>query len=240
MPFKQAKKPLHAGVCTRCHFLNSLSACVTFVVFTDCESCTYVADFHKPGIFGSGKVWANAWDRFRRMPSQGGRGRRAAVDFVVCFGCDGISCFCFSFFFLRTHTVCCKYEVILLHFTPLLVMRHGRRSEATVDVLAYRARKPLHAGVSTGCHFLVCLSACVTFVVFTDCESCTYVADFRKPGTYGSGMPSQGGRGRRAAMDFVVCFGCDRISCFCFSFFFLRTHTACCKYEVILPYFCLY
>ena len=26
---------------------------------------------------------------FRRTPSRGGRGRRAAVDFVVCFGCGG-------------------------------------------------------------------------------------------------------------------------------------------------------
>ena len=31
---------LHAGVRTRCHYLISLSVCVTFVVFTDCESCT--------------------------------------------------------------------------------------------------------------------------------------------------------------------------------------------------------
>ena len=43
----------------------------------------YEADFHKPGIYGSGRVWANAWDVFRRTPSRGGHGRRAAVDFVV-------------------------------------------------------------------------------------------------------------------------------------------------------------
>ena len=49
----------------------------------------YEADFHKHGIYGSGQVWANAWDVFRLVPSRGGRGRRAAVDFVVCFGWDG-------------------------------------------------------------------------------------------------------------------------------------------------------
>ena len=51
---------------------------------------------------------------------------------------------------------------------------------------AFRAKKPLHTGARTGCHYLislsvylsVCLSVhlssvCVTFVVFTDCESCT-------------------------------------------------------------------
>ena len=37
---------------------------------------------------------------FRRTPSRGGRGRRAAVDFVVCIGCGGIFFSSFSFFFL--------------------------------------------------------------------------------------------------------------------------------------------
>ena len=87
----KAKTPLHTGVRTGCHCLIGLSVrlsvcqCMcTFVVFTDCES--YEADFHKPGIYGSGRVWANAWDVFRHPQSRGGRGRRAAVGFVVCFG----------------------------------------------------------------------------------------------------------------------------------------------------------
>ena len=42
---------------------------------------TSEGDFHKAGIYGgSVRVWANAWDAFRRTPSRGGRGRRAAVD----------------------------------------------------------------------------------------------------------------------------------------------------------------
>ena len=57
----------------------------------------YQVDFHKPGIYGSGRVWANAGYVFRLVPSRGGRGRQAAVDFVVCFGWDGT----FSFFFSR-------------------------------------------------------------------------------------------------------------------------------------------
>ena len=44
-------------------------------------------------------------------------------------------------------------------------------------LFAYRAKKPLHTGVRTGCHYIsslsVRLSVCVTFVIFTDCESCT-------------------------------------------------------------------
>ena len=44
------------------------------------------------------RVWATAWDVFRRAPSRVGRGRRAAVDFVVCFGLGGFfmrPCFAF-------------------------------------------------------------------------------------------------------------------------------------------------
>ena len=59
--------------------------CVTFVVLTDCESCTS----HEPGIYGIGRVWANAWDVFYRMSSRVARGGGAAVDFVVCFGWGG-------------------------------------------------------------------------------------------------------------------------------------------------------
>ena len=50
----------------------------------------YEADFYKPGTYENGRVWANAWDVSRRIPSRGGRGRRAAVDFVVCFGYSDI------------------------------------------------------------------------------------------------------------------------------------------------------
>ena len=58
----------------------------------------YEADFHKPWIYGSERVWANAWDVFRRMLSRVGRGRRAAVDFVACFGWGGFFRVSFSFF----------------------------------------------------------------------------------------------------------------------------------------------
>ena len=54
--------------------------------------CMYTseADFHKPGIYGgSARVWATAWDVFRRAPPRVGRGGRAAVDFVMCFGLGG-------------------------------------------------------------------------------------------------------------------------------------------------------
>ena len=51
--------------------------------------CMYTSedDFNKPGIYGgSVRVWATAWDVFRRAQPRVGRGGRTAVDFVVCFG----------------------------------------------------------------------------------------------------------------------------------------------------------
>ena len=54
-------------------------------------------------------------------------------------------------------------------------MRQGRESEATEAVFCLQGKKPLHTGVRAGCHYLISLfvCVCVTFVVFTDCESCT-------------------------------------------------------------------
>ena len=66
-------------------------------------------------------------------------------------------------------------------------MRYGRRSEATVPVLAYRAKKPLHAGVSTGCHFLISLSACVTFVVLLIARAVHTRPIFINPGSMEAG-----------------------------------------------------
>ena len=61
----------------------------------------YEADFHKLGLYASGRVWANAWDVFHPTSSRGGPGRRVAVDFVVCSGCGGIFC---VFFLQRTRS----------------------------------------------------------------------------------------------------------------------------------------
>ena len=83
----------------------SVSVCVTFVVFTDCESCTRTIS-QNPGSTEAGEYRLTrgtcfAWDVFRRSPSRGGRGRWDAVDFVVCFGCGEIfACFFVPIFFI--------------------------------------------------------------------------------------------------------------------------------------------
>ena len=92
----------------------------------------YEADFHKPGIYGSGRVWAIAWDLFRRTPSRGGRGRRAAVDFVLCFGCGGISCFFRFFLSERTRPAASMWPPSLIYLST----RNSTavRSSSEVDV----------------------------------------------------------------------------------------------------------
>ena len=61
-------------------------------------------------------MWANAWDVFHLTPSRGGRGRRAAVNFVVCFGCGGISFFSF-FFFERTRPAASMRPLCLIYLS---------------------------------------------------------------------------------------------------------------------------
>ena len=61
------------------------------------------------GRFPQTRDLSNACDLFRRAPSRGGHGRRAAVEFVVCFGWDGlfrVLIFFFrSFFFSNAHEI---------------------------------------------------------------------------------------------------------------------------------------
>ena len=76
------KKPLHTGVRTGCHYLFSPSVCVCQCVCNirrfNWLRELYEADCHNPGIYGSRRVCATAWNVFRRAPSRVGR----------CRGCE--------------------------------------------------------------------------------------------------------------------------------------------------------
>ena len=147
---------------------------------TDCESCCRPISTNPGSSYGSGRVWANAWDVIRRTPSRSGRGRRAAVDFVCVLGAAGFRLFFLAFFFERTR--------------PAASMR----------------------------------SPCLIYLsTSADCESCTRPISTNPGSSYGNGRvwaniawdvfrrtPSRAGRGRLAAVDFVVCFGCGGISFF--------------------------
>ena len=107
---------------------------------------------------------------------------------------------------------------------------------------------PFHTGWRTGCHYLISLSVsvslCVTFVVFTDCESCT------RPISTNPRSMDAGQHGLTPVTCFLACRleldavagllwiswcvlggGADFSVFFFFDFFFLRTHTACGKHE---------
>ena len=156
----------------------------------------YEADFHKTGIYGSGRVWANAWDVFRRTPSQGNRGRRAAVDFV------GGGSF---FFFERTRPAANMRPPCLIYLSTSTKARPRKRSDRGFFL-------PIR-------HKSLFIPRSVQGSMLTR-------------GTFPRMRP-RGGRGRWADVGFAVCFRLGGIfSCFSFfDFFFLRTHTAYCKYE---------
>ena len=107
------------------------------------QQCGYIyvytseADFHKSGVYGgSVRVWAAAWDVFRRAPSRVGRGGRAAVDFMACFGLGGFASF-FSppvFIEARTKERSDRGRFFPLRQKSLFIMRQGRGSEATEAV----------------------------------------------------------------------------------------------------------
>ena len=125
-------------------------------------------------------------------------------------------------------------------------MRQGRGSEATEAVfLPIRQKSLFIPGCVQGCIILIVLS--VTFVFFTECESCT-----RPISTNAGSMGAcEYGLTRRTCfvsrrlevvavvvllwLSWCVLGGAD-FFVFFFRFFFLRTHTACCKYEAALPH----
>ena len=106
-------------------------------------------------------------------------------------------------------------------------------------------------GVRTGCHYLISLRVCV-LVVFTDCESCTRRIS-TNPGSMEAGEYglTRGTCFVARRLDVVAVAGllwtswcvlgaAGFISFFFPTLFFLRTHTACCKYEPPLPQLPLY
>ena len=99
----------------------------------------------------------------------------------------------------------------------------------------------------------MCVCVCATFVVFTDCEGCTRPISTNpvsmEAGEYGltRGACFIASHLELHAMaellwiSWCVLGGADFSMIFFFSiFFFLRTHTACCKYEAPLPHLPLY
>ena len=98
------------------------------------------------------------------------------------------------FFFERTRPAASMRPPCPIYLSPSIKNRLP---------FACRAKKPLHPGVRTGCHYLislpVCVFVCVTFVVFTDCECCT------RPISTNSGSMEAAECGQTSGACFVTC-----------------------------------
>ena len=110
-----------------CHYLISLS--LSNIGRFYCLRELYKADFHKPGVYRIGRVWANGWDVFDRMPARAARGRRAAVDFVVCFGRGGFFSFFRLYFFERTRPAASMGPTCLIYLSTSNEARPRERSD---------------------------------------------------------------------------------------------------------------
>ena len=122
---------------------------------------------------------------FRRTPSRGGVAGLLWISWCVL----GAAGFRFSsvFLFERTRPAASMRSPCLIYLSTSDEGRPRERSDGG-RFLPIRQKKPLHTGVRTGCHYLVCLPVrlrvcvCVTLVVFTDCESCTRLI-YTNPGS---------------------------------------------------------
>ena len=149
----RAKKPLHAGVRTGCHHSISPSVCATFVILTDCESCTRPIST----ISGSIEAGKNGLTRgtcfFARCLEVVAVAGLLWLSWCVFGGAGFFSLFIFFRFFFSSNAYgLLQVRGHLASYTSLLVIR---------PFFAFRQKKPLHTGVRTGCHYLISLSVCV-------------------------------------------------------------------------------
>ena len=100
------------------------------------------------------------------------------IYFVVCLfsGLVGFRFFFRFVYFERTRPTASTRQPCLMYLSTSNEARPRERSDRGRFLPI--GKKPLHTGVRTGCHCLtiivcVSVSVCVTFVVLTDCESCT-------------------------------------------------------------------
>ena len=104
----------------------SVSVCVTFVAFTDGESCTESISTN-PGSMEADEQGLTRGTCFvARCLEVVAVARLLWISWCVLGGADFFVFFFFRFFFLRTHTACCKYEAPLPHL-PLYQYRGAYR-----------------------------------------------------------------------------------------------------------------
>ena len=149
--------------------------CVTFVVSTECESCTrsipQTRRLRKRASVGErvGRVSSDVVSSWTRSPSCCGfRG-------VFRVGRNFFPCFFLRFFFLRTHTAASMRPPCLIYLSTSNEARPRERSDRG-RFLPLSEKSLFISGCVQGVIILMvcrCAGVYVTFVVFTVRESCT-------------------------------------------------------------------
>ena len=149
--------------------------CVTFVVFTDCESCTRPISTDpvsmEAGEYGLTHGTCFVASRLEVVAVAG----LLWISWCVLGAAGFISClFLFRFFFFEcTRPAASMRLPCLIYLSTSDKARPRTRSDRSR--FAYRKKAASCRGAYRVPLFFFCLSVCVclTFVVFTDCKSCT-------------------------------------------------------------------
>ena len=183
------------------------------------------------------RVSLHAVSRWSRSP-----GCCGYISWCVFLVSGGISFFFRFLYFERTRPTASTRQPCLMYLSTGNEARSGKRGDRG-RFLPLGKKASSYRGAYRVPLLLVCVYMCVTFVVFTDCESCTMPISTNprsmEAGEYGltRGMCFFARR-----LEMVAVAGLLRLSwcvqggviffvCFFFRPFFLRTHTAYCKYE---------
>ena len=134
--------------------LFNLSVCVTFVLFTDCDSCTRPISTNPVSMEAGEYGLTRGTCVFARRLDVVAVTGLLRLSWCVWGGADIFSVFFFSIFFLERTRPAASMRPPLASVTSLLVPGCVQGAIINLSVC-------------------VSVSVFVTFVVFTDCESCT-------------------------------------------------------------------
>ena len=137
---------------------------IEFVVFTDCESCTRPISTNPESMEAREDGLTRGTCFLARSLEAVAFAGLLRLSWCVVGGVDVFVFFSRLFFFFKHTRPTASTRPPLASFTSLLVMR---------PFSAYRQKKPHNRGAYRVPLF-ISLCVCVTFVVFTDCERCTW------------------------------------------------------------------
>ena len=128
--------------------------CVTFVVFTDCESCTRPISTSPVSMEAGEYGLTRGTCFFARCLEVVAVAGLLWLSWCVFGGAGFFSLFIFFRFFFSSNAYgLLQVRGHLASYTSLLVIR---------PFFAFRQKKPFHSGVRTGCNYLISLSVSIS------------------------------------------------------------------------------